>query len=140
MALSTQTYRVFVGEVTVAGGVTTAITWYALQGRYDSGFTATLPALNSVTSQNHRIGVPECDFVALCECTTIDIGFSVGANIVIPTGQQTGNFFANTLETTRLTAALVISANYYLVDRGTFAAAVLTRTSWKYKFVVRRRW
>ena len=135
-----QTYRVFVGEVTVGAGVVSAITWYALMGRYESAYTATLPVLNSVTSQNHRIGVPECDFVALCECTTIDVGFSVGANIVIPTGQQTGNYFSNTLETTRLTAALVISANYYLVDRGTFSAATLTRASWKYKFVVRRRW
>ena len=52
-----QVYRVFVGEVTVAGGVVTVITWYALMGRYLSAWTATLPANNTTTSANHNLGV-----------------------------------------------------------------------------------
>jgi len=50
-----QTYRVFVGEVTVTGAVVTAITWYALMGRYDSGWFSV--AANSTYTKNHNIGL-----------------------------------------------------------------------------------
>lgn len=55
-ATAAQVYRVFVGEVAVAGAVVTAITWYALMGRYVSAVTA----ISSGTSYNfnHNIGVP----------------------------------------------------------------------------------
>lgn len=52
-----QTYRVFVGQVTVAGGVVTAITWYALKGEY-RGSIATVPAAGTRSVLNHNIGVP----------------------------------------------------------------------------------
>lgn len=54
-ATAAQTYRVYVGEVTVAGAVVTAITWYALQGRYDSGWFAVTTATNYTS--NHNVGV-----------------------------------------------------------------------------------
>jgi hypothetical protein len=50
-----QTNRVYVGEVTVAGGVVTAITWYALQGRYNSGRFAV--AASTAYAKSHNIGV-----------------------------------------------------------------------------------
>ncbi len=56
---ATQVYRVCVGEVTVVGGVVTAITWYALMGRYDSGYFSVSAA--TAYSKNHNIGVTECD-------------------------------------------------------------------------------
>ena len=51
-----QVYRVFVGEVTVAGGVVTAITWHALMGRYQSALTA-LPSASTRTAFSHNLGV-----------------------------------------------------------------------------------
>jgi hypothetical protein len=51
-ATAVQTYRVFVGEVTVAGGVVSAITWYALMGRYDSGWFAVAVATQYIKSHN----------------------------------------------------------------------------------------
>lgn len=55
-AAANQTNRVFVGEVTVAGGVVTAITWYAYRGEYVSPvFSITS---NTSYSYNHNIGVP----------------------------------------------------------------------------------
>lgn len=49
-----QTHRVFVGEVTVAGNVVTAITWYALMGRYDSGWFAI--SATSSYNKSHNLG------------------------------------------------------------------------------------
>lgn len=77
---ASQVYRVFVGEVTVAGGVTTAITWYQLQGRYNSALQA-VPSASSSTSFNHNLG---CDsrFVEATLKARINAsfnGFSAGA-------------------------------------------------------------
>jgi len=55
-ATAVQTYRVFVGEVTVSGNVTTAIVWYALMGRYQSA--ATLMSVATTYNFNHNLGVP----------------------------------------------------------------------------------
>lgn len=51
-----QSYTVFVGEVTVASNVVSAIVWYALMGRY-SGLTTSYVA-NTSYNFNHYIGVP----------------------------------------------------------------------------------
>jgi hypothetical protein len=53
-ATATQVFRVFVGEVTVAGAVTTAIVWYQLMDRYDSNFFAV--TTNTLYSKNANIG------------------------------------------------------------------------------------
>lgn len=47
-------YRVYVGEVTVAGGVVTAIIWYALMGRYNSGRFSI--AINTTYAKSHNVG------------------------------------------------------------------------------------
>jgi len=49
-----QTYRVFVGEVSVAAGVVTAIAWYALMGRHISEWFSV--ALSTAYVKNHNIG------------------------------------------------------------------------------------
>ena len=77
---ASQVYRVFVGEVTVAGSVVTAITWYELMARYNSALQA-VPSASSSTSFNHNIG---CDsrFVEAVLKVRINSsfnGFSAGA-------------------------------------------------------------
>lgn len=53
-AAALQTNRVYVGQFTVAGGVVTAITWYALMGLYDSGrFTI---AASTAYAKSHNLG------------------------------------------------------------------------------------
>ncbi|ADE10488.1 hypothetical protein [Sideroxydans lithotrophicus] len=54
-ATAAQAYDVFVGEVTVAGGVVTALVWYALMGRYDSGWFAI--ATTTTYSKAANLGV-----------------------------------------------------------------------------------
>lgn len=50
-----QKFRVCVGEVTVSGGVVTAIVWYALQGRYRSGLFAS--TVSTTYPKSHNLGV-----------------------------------------------------------------------------------
>lgn len=45
-------YRVYVGEVTVAAGVVSAIVWYAIMGRYNSGWFAVAIATTYNKSTN----------------------------------------------------------------------------------------
>jgi hypothetical protein len=52
-----QAYRVAVGEVTVSGGVVTAIIWYALNGKYDSGLVGNIPGASGSVNINHNLGV-----------------------------------------------------------------------------------
>ena len=50
-----QTYRVFVGEVTVGSSVVSAITWYALMGRYEAAAVA-MPAASTPQVYSHNLG------------------------------------------------------------------------------------
>jgi len=53
-----QSYRVFLGEVQVVGGVVSSITWYGLNGRFAGVTTNTLPASAVTVSANHNLGIP----------------------------------------------------------------------------------
>ena len=139
-----QTYRVFVGEVEVSGNVTTSITWYALNGYYDSGFTATIPSAATYTTKTHNIGViPEIANLVF-ECTTIDSGYQVGDRIMNPTAysgagnESTGAPVVNRLSSGFQTGSAANS--YFLIVRTTGDVASITLASWKYKLVISRGW
>jgi hypothetical protein len=80
-ATAAQTYRVFVGEVTVAGAVVTAITWYALMGMYAVEQGA--PALNTTYTFNHNIGNKHIRCVNYYECITAEGGYTAGERIKV---------------------------------------------------------
>lgn len=71
--------RVFVGRVTVAAGVVSAIVWYALKRRYLSPLTA-LPTAGTPLSLNHNIGIPPqfLNWNLYGQCTSAVGGYSVG--------------------------------------------------------------
>lgn len=137
--------RVFVGEVTVSGGVVTAIIWYALMGRYDSGWTASLPGTGVQVSKNSNLGViPEVAALVI-ECTTADIGYSVGDRVL--------NVGLNGVPATNSAAVLPLTANrntvgfsvnnvgfYYTFNKTSGAIANFTAASWKYKLTASRGW
>lgn len=79
---ASQVYRVFVGEVTVSGGVVTAITWYALMGRYVSPDTS-VPAVNTPVNFSHNIGVTP-NITAYIKNAVPELGFSVGDVVTVP--------------------------------------------------------
>jgi hypothetical protein len=145
-----QTYRVFVGEVTVAGAVVTAITWYQLMGRYQSA-DAAVPALGTTTSFNHNLGLsygavsltPQPNISAWLRCYTTDSGWAVGD--VVPfqmdltsthVGQPSG------IITGRNTACTVTGGNTPIIGivKSTGVLTVLTAANWKQFILVQRGW
>ena len=140
-ATAPQTYWVLVGQVTVAGGVTTNITWYELQGRYDSGFTATLPGAGTNTVINHNLGVvpnQHPDFVV--QCTTNDNGWVVGDTLVgIGTNPATGSAIGMTATQAKVQSGSGVTGWTSLINAAG-GAFNLTAASWKYKLIAQRGW
>ena len=137
-----QTYRVFVGEVTVSGGVVTVITWYALQGRYAGAWTATLPAGSTATTVSHNIGVdivqpPEM----VAECTTADVGYTVGQKLTVRSTQNGASVSALCIPYDRKLATIVNGGTGFIAfNPSTFGAVVLTAANWKYRVSANRGW
>ena len=75
-ATAAQTYRVFVGEVTASGTVS-AITWYQLQGRYQSALAA-IAASGARTAFNTNLGVKPLRAAAWLYCNTAEANYSIG--------------------------------------------------------------
>jgi hypothetical protein len=147
-ATAAQTYRVYVGQVTVAGGVTTAIVWYALMGRYAGQWTATLPTTTTTVTANHNIGIvniassqqvkPTAHFEA--ECTTAEFGYAIGDVITDPTSSFTGAVMTLKSVIQGNLVYLTTGATTAFVGNNAGAAATLTLASWKYRFRVERGW
>lgn len=136
-----QTWRVFIGQVTVAGNVVTAITWYALMGRYDSGYTATLTSTAVTTSFNHNIGLRARNATVYALCTTTDVGYAVGDEILPYTQASSGDVPFATFVTS-LTGGFTTgsTAAWRTANKSTGAAAALTAASWSYRFTCERGW
>lgn len=135
-----QTYRVYVGEVTVAGGVVTAIAWYALNRRFTSAWTATLPAAATQVSANHNLGTQEFIAQFEAECTTADVGFSVGDRVdLLVAGLAGTNVYPMGIRKQRLSLSIQTasgSAQQFLIPDGTTGNGTsLTNARWKYRFV-----
>lgn len=145
---ASQTYRVFVGEVTVAGGVVTAIIWYALHGRYISSWTATLPGTGAAITVNHNLGTKFIlgRIAVEIECTTIDGTFAVGDIQVEPTTDMSVNYASGPVPRYITTPNAIVwtTGNYgafYANSKTAGGARVaLTAASWKYRTVVQRGW
>lgn len=140
-----QTYRVFVGQVTVAAGVVSAITWYAINGIYIGPWTATLPGVSTAVSRNHNIGTHPAQSELIVECTTTDAGYAVGDRIVSP--MTTGTYGSNTDLTIQVwantlsTGFVTNGGNAFIApNKTTGGILVLTAASWKYRIVSRRGW
>ncbi len=143
-AAATQVYRVFVGEVTVAGNVVTAITWYALMGRYWGADTATLPGSAVQVSKSHNIGTFPLVAELFIRCTTIDAGFAVG-DVIKPFGQgaAAADFDTMNLLVSRLTVGMTTpdnAASFGARNKTTGVRTGLTAASWSYFLTANRGW
>lgn len=152
-----QAYRVFVGEVTVSGSVVTAITWYALMGRYTGPWTATLPGTNTEVSASHNLGVGGSTGAAYVgagvtarfelRSDSTDAGYSAGDQIDGALCQPSaGNYARVTPRLQRLTAYVRTGANIAFVVTNASNGALaytgsgLSSANWSYRFVVERTW
>lgn len=140
-SVASQVYRVFVGEVTVAGGVVTAITWYALMGRYESAQYGY--ATNTAYTQNHNLGTIPRFVEQRLVCQTAELGYSIGDE-VSPVGGQTSNAgsYGYTARFTKLTQVLYTasSGGVQITNNGTGAVNPVTVANWKFKTYIQRGW
>ena len=134
--------RVYIGEVDVAGNVVTAIRWYAYQGRYDSGYTASIPAVGTMTTKNSNLGIKDGVSVSLIlECTTIDFNWAVGDVISNPlAGGGTTTLPTLGINTNVITFTTGSTQALFYPNKTTGAQAQLTLASWKYKVTAKRDW
>jgi len=95
-ATAAQTYRVFVGEVTVSGNVVTAIIWYALMDRYTIDNTSITTATSYTYS--HNIGKDLLNIRLLL--ANASYGWTEPRHIYLAgdLGQVAGDILRNTLK------------------------------------------
>jgi len=142
-AAAAQAYDVFVGEVSVAGAVVSAITWYALMARYDSGFTATFPGTATQTIKNSNLGIKPFYSSVIMECTTIDLNYAAGDQLLLIGGGATSTVTpvsgigatTNTVWFTTPPTAIRLPNK----TNGDIATNIVL-ASWKYKLIANRGW
>ena len=141
-ASAPEAFVVFVGEAATDGSGVISTVAYACNGRYDSGYTNTLPAAATATSRNHNIGViPQvCEFKA--KCTSADAGYAVGDEIsggMMWTDDGSVNV-PFTMSASKLAASVIVELNVDALNKTTGVRAALTRASWDWRIVADRGW
>ena len=142
--VANQVYRVFIGEVAVSGNVVTAITWYAVQGRYDSDWTNTLPASAVQIVKSHNLGIIPNDVKMTIKCLTSDLNYSIG-DIVDNVMTANGSSIWSPTPIIKSNKSLSITSYpvaspWALTNKTTGAIASLTNANWAYKFQATRGW
>jgi len=140
-----QTYLVVIGEAATDATTVISTVAYAFNGRYQSAFTATLPAIGTFTSANHNIGVvPQFRKFAI-RCNTIDRGYAVGDVLMNDDlgAYDGGNEIPLAIMTTSkligITSGSSQAFNAMTKTVGT-VAGTLTLASWDYQFIASRQW
>lgn len=141
-SVATAVQRDAVGECVAGASTITSVISYAKLGRYDSGWTANLPAAGAYTSKNHNIGItPELGYLVL-ECTTADLNYAVGDRVLISFA-GTGVTYPEpmTPSVSRLAIGIATgtsSSGIRLKNKSSAVNSDLTASSWKYKFIAQR--
>lgn len=137
---ASQVWRVFVGRVTVAGGVVTAITWYGLMGRYDSGYTSSIPGASTTVTKNHNLGVEPNQKTIEIKNLITEQGWAVGeCGTPVTNGGALSPFG---LSTTDLVISFITgnTNSFYLQNKSTGTFQPLTSANWAYRLTASRGW
>lgn len=138
-----QAYLVFLGEAVTSGSAVTSAVAYAYNGRYDSGWTATLSAAGVAVTRSHNLGLPPRTIEYIIECTTADNGYAIGDQLNgTAVAGNNGAFSTNFgLSKTRNGLSFMTSGNPYgVLNKSSGAYTALTAANWRYKFVADRGW
>lgn len=138
-----QVNRVFVGDVTVAGGVVTAISWYALMGRYQGAYTNTFPGAASAQSFNHNIGAQPDNFQLELRCLTTDAGYAVGDVVRLPSAPGPSTYTPLTPWATAKTCGFTTGSSATtasLIHKSTGVQTNITLANWAYRMTAQRGW
>ena len=137
------TYRVMVGEVTVSGGVVTAITWYQLQGRYQQPL-GTAP-INGQQTITHNLGVRPFVIQLGIQCISAEFGYAVG-DIAVPfthrgAGQYSPMGFNNNNRNSGIISPTTVNTTPYVVmNLSTNDYSAVTLASWNLRNFIDRGW
>lgn len=137
-----EVFVVFVGEAATDGSGVILTVEYAYNGRYESAFTATLPAAGTSVSANHNLGAKPGDSKCIIENTTAEWGYAVGEQVAEGYMTIFSTIYNDipiitTAKTIKIQVG--ISGGWVLPDN-TGYAQVLTLANWKYKFTADRGW
>lgn len=138
---ASQVWRVFVGEVTVSGGLVTAIAWYALMGRYER--TQTMPAANTPLSFSHNLGAKPDIWKMVWVCGTAQAGLAVGdeLDIVSVMYNTSPNNQASTMLVARMAATYLLSSTAVAIYQANGSGFLtITPSQFTVKLVAQRGW
>ena len=137
-------FIVFVGEAITSGGNVSSVTMYAYNGRYDSGWTATLPSAGAVVAKNHNIGIaPEfINTLLKFKCTTIDSNYAVGDIYTTPMAYVASSLMAATPQVTGRNTMQIVAGSgggaWRITDKTGGGADTPTAADWSYKMMAQR--
>jgi len=140
-----QTYRVYVGQVTVASNVVSAINWYALNGRYRSATIAALTAAATTTSFTHNLGISmDVKLAVYMRCIVNDANWLVG-HVTVPSINTGTNivttavpYLFDTVSGGFISGAT--STGWNVANRTTGAITSPTAASWQWWVTMIRDW
>jgi hypothetical protein len=137
-SIATQTYRVFVGEVTVAGGVVTVITWYAIVGRYRGKDVN--PISTTRISMNHNIGVTPRIWKVAMQCQSADVGYAPLDEVDVY-GFWTATPLGPAVSVDAKTIGVIAnSGGYSVLNKSSAAFVSVTTANWDTVFYADRGW
>jgi len=141
-ATAPQTWRVPIGEAVTNATNVTSVVNYALNGMYDSGYTATLPSTALLTSKNSNIGTEANIVFLIIENTTSELGYSVGDRVYFATGGGVaGTSNAPAIGSSNKTVFVTTLGAIAVANKTTGAVpSPTTAANWKYKLVAKRGW
>lgn len=131
-----------IGEVLVAGGTVSTITWYQPLGRYQSPFTSTLPGSSVSISFNSNIGTTFIDWPNfIIRCNSTDNGYAVGDMLVNAAANGGAVVVPFQVTWTRNTAGFATNnsaASFTTMPKAGGAATGLTLAKWDYAMAIQR--
>jgi hypothetical protein len=136
---ATTVYRVYLGEATVSGGVVTAVTWYALSGRYYA--VDTNPPGSTRVSKNHNLGlVPTIWFVRV-RFAAANGGYAIGDEVPVESLGNSGGTVDCVASVDRQTIGVMgNSSSLYIANKTTGTYGALSASDMDLVFFADRGW
>jgi len=131
-----QARRVFVGEVTVAANVVSAITWYTINRHFEPAEQAYVK--NTKLTFTHNLGIKPKSVKCYLKCTTIDNEYAVGDIIDIAPYCDTDGalYFGFSVEALVNTIVVTIATSGITLPRKTTAQSLISLTPRPFIFIV----
>lgn len=141
---ASQVYRVFLGECTTNATTVTSLIVYAINGYYDSGWTNTLPTLNTSVQKSHNVGVQDLSPSLSLKCLTAEFDYTVGDIVYNPLTASNASAITpfNIRAYGRNTAIFKtgIQVAWILNHQTNGAYSNLTLANWAYRITCKRGW